>query len=258
LKPFTNGPRVLFYDEETTHNIVAAFNLYGKDYLPHDNILQERYIVCASWKWWHQDKIHSVSVLDDRKRYKANPHDDYFVVDKLSKAIEESDIIVAHNGDQYDYKFLTARRMAHKLKPLSPTKSIDTYKIAKSKFLFNSNRLDYLGAFLGLGRKRKTSPGLWLRVLAGDPQAVKEMVDYNKGDVELLEDIFEYFLPYVPSLNQRLYGKNSGCVYCGSTHVQRRGTHVAETRTYQRFQCQACGGWFREGKPELSVSARGL
>lgn len=252
------GPRILFYDEETTHNILASFNLYGKDYIPHENILQERYIVCAGWKWRGDKKIHSASVLDDPKRYKANPHDDYFVVSELSKAISDADIIVAHNGDKFDFRYLATRRAAHKLKPLPPVKSIDTYKIAKSKFLFNSNRLDYLGSFLGVGRKKRTSPGLWLRVLAGDRSAVKEMVEYNKGDVALLEDVFEHMVPYVPQLNHRLYGANSGCVYCGSTNVQRRGTHVAETRTYQRFQCQACGGWYKEGKPETSVQARSL
>ncbi len=30
---------------------------------------------------------------------------------------------------------------------------MDTLQWAKRRFLFNSNRLDYLGAFLGLGRK---------------------------------------------------------------------------------------------------------
>ena len=251
------GPRILFYDEETTHNIIASFNLYGKEYIPHENILQERYIVCASWKWRGVKTIHSASVLDDPKRYKVNPHDDYFVVSELSEAISQSDIIVAHNGDKYDFRYLATRRVAHKLKPLPPVKSIDTYKIAKTKFLFNSNRLDYLGAYLGVGRKKKTTPGLWLRVLAGDKAAVKEMVEYNKGDVSLLEDVFEKLLPYVPQLNQRLYD-NQGCVYCGSSHVQRRGTHIAETRTYQRFQCQDCGGWFKEGKPECSTAARSL
>lgn len=249
----------MFWDLETTHNIAAVFNLFSKDYIPHGNILQERYIVCASWMFLGSDKIHSVSVLDDPKRFKKNPHDDYFVVDTVATTIaNEADVIVAHNGDQYDKKFLAGRMLLHKMKPLPPVTTIDTLKICKNNFLLNSNRLDYIaGKLLGEG-KLKTDPGLWLKVLAGEKKSIQDMVQYNRVDTKRLRDTFvDHLLPYIPNLNQRLYG-TEGCTKCGSTNVQRRGEHVALTRTYQRFQCQDCGGWYREGKPERSTSARGL
>jgi hypothetical protein len=260
LRTQKSEPRILLYDLETTHNILAAFNLYGKDYIPHDNILQERYIVCASWIWFDEDKVHSVSVLDDPKRYKKNPHDDTYVVDAMSKAIEEADIIVAHNGDKYDKPFLAGRRLALGRKPLPPVRSIDTLKIARRNFLLNSNRLDYIAKLLKVGGKKHTSPGLWLRVLSGDKKAINEMVEYNKVDLIILKGVFKKMLGYLPDINYQLYGNGVCCPKCGSKSVQRRGTHVALTRTYQRYQCQneLCGGWFKEGKPERSTSARSI
>lgn len=250
-------PRILLWDVETTHNIVATFNLY-EDYVPHDNILQERYVVCAAWKWLGEKKIHAVSVLDDPKRFKRSPHDDYHVIKTLHDTLSTADAIVAHNGDRYDSKFTEARMLKHGLPPLPPVTKIDTLKEAKSRFLFNSNRLDYLSKFLGSKGKKDTPKGLWLKVLAGDPKAIRTMVEYNKHDIVELEFVFTKLQPFMAThINRQLLGAD-GCPRCGSSKVQSRGVHKALTRSYPRFQCQACGGWFRGQAVQTRVVHRGI
>lgn len=231
--------RILFYDIETTHNIVAVFALYGEDYINPDNLLQERYIISAAWKWAGEKKVSSVATTDDRRRYTKNPHDDYHVVKTLYDAVASADVIVAHNGDKFDLRYLATRALAHGLPPLPPVQSIDTLKVAKARFKFNSNRLTYLGKFLGLGEKLDTSKGLWLRVLRGEAAAVKEMVAYNKQDVLLLEAVFNKLKPYVKI---RLECDGS-CPRCGSERLQSRGVYRTAAKEYQRFRCQDCGGW---------------
>jgi hypothetical protein len=254
------GPRVLFWDIETSHNLVAAFKLFGEDYIPHTNLMQERFIICACWQWLGEDKVHSVSTIDDPKRYEKDHTDDYHVVSTLLEVLSEADIIVAHNGDAYDTKFLKGRALIHKLLPLPPIKSIDTLKVAKANFLLNSNRLDYIGKKLGLGGKKETKQGLWLEVLRGNKSAVKEMVAYNKVDVTLLRDVFLRLLPYMSEIvNRELHGGSSEeCPRpgCGSRNVQRRGVHRAISNIYQRWQCQACGGWYRTAKADSRNSAK--
>jgi hypothetical protein len=143
------------------------------------------------------------------------------------------------------------------LPPLPPVLSIDTLRVARSQFLLNANNLNYLGNLLGVGRKKPTANGLWLRVLAGDQKAIREMVDYNKGDVELLERVFLKLQPYIPDhVNRQLFAQGTGCPRCGSTNVQSRGTHKATTQTYQRYQCNACHGWFRERKATKGTSTQ--
>lgn len=208
--------------------------------------MSERYIICAGWKWEGEDKVHTVSTLDDQKRYKKDPHDDQHVVEKLHSVLSKADVIIHHNGDSFDKRYVDTRILKLDLPALPPVTSIDTYKVAKQKFLFNSNKLDYLGQFLGLGKKVKTTPGLWMRVMQGDKDAVLEMVEYNKQDVLLLEKVFLKLRPYCAShVNRELYG-SIGCPRCGSNEVQSRGLHRAITKTYQRFCCQDCGGWFRQ------------
>jgi hypothetical protein len=246
-----SSPRVILWDIETSHNLMAVFNLLNRDgYLPSDNILQERYIISAAWKELGTKSVKSVSLLDFPQDYRNNPHSDKGVCVRLHEILSGADVIVAHNGDSYDIKFAETRMLAHGLKPLPPIPSIDTLSVARKRFLFNANNLDYLGQYLGVGRKKSTEKGLWLKVLQGNREAIRKMVSYNKQDVALLERVFLKLQPYVANhINRQLLG-GDGCPRCGSATVQSRGVHRAVSRVYQRFQCTTCGGWFRRVKAE--------
>lgn len=250
-------PKIILWDIETTHNIIAKFNL-REEYINFENILQERYVVTASWKELGKRHVDGVSVLDDPTRYAKTPHDDYHVLKTLHDVLSKADIIVAHNGDAYDIKFTEGRMLKHGFSPLPPIRSIDTLKTAKKRFLFNSNRLDYLGQFLGLGRKKDTPKGLWLKVLKAGPDApdaIRTMLAYNKQDVRLLEGVFNKLRPYMDDhINGHLFG-GKGCPRCGSTHIHMRGFQRSITRAYQRFQCLDCGGWFRDVKATATRAA---
>jgi hypothetical protein len=253
-------PRIILWDIETTHNIVAAFQLKQMDgYINAENIIQERYIVCAAWKELGKQQVNAVSTLDDAKLYRKDPHNDLHVVKTLHSVLSGADVIIAHNGDQYDIKFTKGRMLVQGLPPLPPILSIDTLKTARNQFLLNANNLNYLGNLLGVGRKKPTKNGLWLKVLAGDKKAIQEMVSYNKQDVWLLERVFEKLRPFVPDhINRQLFTAERGtcCPRCGSLDTQSRGIHRALTQTYQRYQCKKCAGWFRERRATLGTSTR--
>jgi hypothetical protein len=241
-------PRILLYDLETSLEAVTVFALKYNDFINPDSIIKERSIICASWKWLDEKTIHSVSILDNSKLFAKDPSNDKHVVETLYAVMAEADVLVGHNSDNFDKKYLDTRILFHSLPPLPPITSIDTYKVAKSKLLFNSNKLDYLGGYLGVGHKKPTTSGLWMRVFNGDKQAIKEMVAYNRQDVSLLERVFLKLSPFMDShVNRQLYG-GTGCPRCGSTKIQSRGFYHAITRSYKRFQCQKCFGWFRDLK----------
>lgn len=243
--------KAVYWDIETVQNLVAVFSLDNKNWIDPSAIVQESYIVCACWNVEGEDKIHSVSVLDDPKRYAKNPHDDYHVVKTLHEVMQDTDLIIHHNGNSFDKPWLDTRILYHGLSPLPPTQAVDTYRVAKSRFRFNSNKLDYIARQLKIGKKKSTTPGLWMRVLRGDVAAIKEMVAYNKVDVSILKGVFKKLQPYVANhINRELFG-HVGCPRCGSKKVQSRGTYYAQTRTYRRFQCQGeCKGWFRQLKAD--------
>jgi len=236
-------PKIILWDIETSHNIVAAFQLYDAN-ISHQAIFQERYIICGSWKELDKNGVKAVSVLDDHKRFKKDISDDYHVVKKLHEVLSDADAVIAHYGDKFDIKYLNTRILYHGLDPLPPIKQIDTYKMAKAKFLFNCNRLDYIGQFLGVGRKIKTSLDLWLGCLDGDEKSLKKMVRYNKQDVRLLEDVYKRLEVYCANkINMNMFKDFDCCPYCSSANIQSRGYNVAKTTKSKRYHCQDCGGW---------------
>ncbi len=256
-------PKILLWDIETSLESVAVFSLRNQDWIHPSNILQERYIICYSYQWLGDDKVHSVSVLDDPKLFAKDPHSDKHVMTKLHELLSEADAVVHHNGNAFDLKFSETRMLAHGLTPLPIIPHIDTLKTAKTRFFFNSNSLEYLGTLLGVGHKLDHSKGLWLTILkeGNSPKAVKaikEMVKYNKQDVLLLRDVFLKLRPYMPDyMSRHLFGNpDSTCPRCGSHHVQKRGIHRALTQLYQRFQCSKCGGWFRVRKSSGRTETR--
>lgn len=245
--------KILIWDIETSHDIVATFGLYN-DSIPPENIMLEWYVICASWKWLGEDEIHSVSVMDD-----GMLDDDTNVLLKMAEVLEEADMVVAHNGDRFDIKKINTRGIFHGMSPFSKKLSVDTLKVAKRHFKFTSNRLDYIAQYLGVGSKMSTSKGLWLRVLTGDTDAIKEMVEYNKVDVDILEKVYLKLRPWMdnhPSVRLLAGDTTPSCTACGSVNIQWRGWMKTRTSHKHRYQCQECGKWDHDKKSVLTGSIR--
>ena len=234
-----NEPKILFFDIETSHNIVASFQLkVDSGYLPHQNILKERFILAAAWKELGAKPKATLSG-------KTLDGDDLPLCISLHDALCDADIAIAHNGDRFDFPFLEARCLHHGLKPLPPIVKIDTLKIARRHFKFNSNRLDYLGQFLGVGQKQHVGNEDWLAALQGNVQAINKLAKYNIEDVLLLERVFNKLKPYVSA---RLSNRPHHCSRCGSKRTIWRGTRRTKVGVYPRSQCQDCGGWDTLGR----------
>lgn len=237
-------PKVLFYDIEITANIGDVWGKYEQDVI---HYRRQWYLLCFAYKWLG-DKQTTVVALPDFELYDSDPENDREVVKRLHALFDEADVVVAHNGDQFDQKKAHARFIHHGLTPPSPYRQIDTKKVAKRYFNFNSNKLDDLGQYFGLGHKLETGGyGLWLGCEKGDPKAWKKMKRYNQQDVVLLEKIYRRMLPWIdnhPSMS--LYGGNmSACRNCGKGPLHSKGLQVTTTATYQRWQCQQCGRYAR-------------
>lgn len=231
--------KILFLDVETRPILATTWTLWEPK-LGYENIVEDWGLLTAAWKWGGEAKVHSAQI-DPRK-----PKDDRPVVVAIHKAIQEADVVVGHNGDEFDLKKINARAVFHKLPPAPPVATIDTLKIARKYFGFTANRLDYLGQYLGVGRKKPTGGfGLWLKVLAGDRKALRKMVEYNKGDVVLLEEIYKIFRPYIRNHpNENLHSDVKCCPNCGAKKFTRSGVRHTKTRSYARYVCSSCHAWF--------------
>lgn len=227
-------PRILVMDIESSPMITATFSLWP-DSIDHNAILQDWYVICAAWKYLDKPTVYSTSLLDDSNQFEKDPANDVVVLAKIREVMQEADVIIGHNFKKFDYRKINARLIEHGMEPLpSGIQILDTLSEIKKVASFSSNRLDHLGKVLVGDGKIPTEKGLWLKVLKGDKQAVKDMTEYCKGDVKLLEDVYLRIRPYL---------KNS--------------PHLGVLHGESKYSCPKCGCGEMEGS-KIRYSAAGV
>lgn len=235
--------RTLLYDIETAPNIAYVWGKYDQNVLEYE---QEWYILCFAYKWLGEDETQAVTQFDFKKEFKADPSDDFRVVEKLYDLFCEADIIVAHNGNSFDQKKSAARFLYHGFDPPSPYRQIDTCREARKHFNFNSNKLGDLGTTLGIGHKAETGGfKTWLACMGGDKAAWQQMKDYNIQDVDLLEAVYLRLRPWIQNHpNITMYdGDMECCPRCGEDAMTKQGIKRNKTTFVQQWKCGGCGGW---------------
>lgn len=231
--------KTLLFDIETAPSLGWVWGKYQQDVIAFD---QNWYMLCWSAKWLDSSKI-ITKALPDYKGYKKNPEDDKALCIDLWNLIDEADIIIGHNCDEFDLKKANARFVINELEPPSPYRTIDTYKVARKHFAFESNKLDDLGKMLKVGQKLSTGGfSLWKGCMSGDLNSWKTMKQYNKQDVILLEDVY-YKLRSWNKNAPRINEDTSACYCCGSINTQRRGFNYTKAKKFHRIFCKDCSSW---------------
>ena len=230
-------PKRLFYDIETSYNIVKAWRIGFNINLNMDDIIQERAIITIAYKWEGEE---DVTVLSWNKGC------DKEIIKDFVKVMAEADELVGHNVDRYDTKFIMARALKHNIPVLPKYQSTDTLKLAKKHFMLNSNKLDYIAQYLGIGSKTKhRGMEMWDDIiLRNDPKALEEMIEYNVQDVFLTEQVYhklmEYSLPKVNHASKQTGDKHT-CPQCGSNHAELHKTYISSSGTKTRLMnCLNC------------------
>lgn len=239
-----NSPRIILIDIETSPSLGLYF-----DYYKEGNIVSRVkgwYILSFSYKWLGEKKTYTFGLVD-YKGYKKNPEDDRELCRDLADVLSKADVVVAHNGDGFDIPKINARLVKHGIHPPAPLKTVDTYKVARRYFSFETNRLDDLGDYLGVGRKISVGGiGIWEGCMRGDKKSWSRMKKYNAQDVVLLEKVYLALRPWItnhPNLGLLLERPHT-CPICGSKGtLQRRGFSYTRVGKKARYQCTSCGGW---------------
>lgn len=249
------GARVLLFDIENTPNRSYTWGKWQQDV---HRFEQEWWMLCYGWKWLGERRTY-VTAQPDFSRYAKRRSDDEQLVRSLRDLIDEADVVVAHNGDKFDLPKARARWAVHGIDPPSPVKTVDTLKVARRYFMFNSNSLGDLGETLGLGSKGSTGGfETWLGCMDGDPKAWARMIRYCRQDVVLLEQVYMRLRPFIeqghPNLALMDDDKPTACPRCGSTRpLQSHGWRYANVTKRRQFRCRDCGA-FSSGRAVVKSS----
>lgn len=235
--------KIILFDLETSPNTGYTWARYEQNVI---EFKKEWELLSFAWKELGSKKVKCLGRDDFKDKT------DKSLVKALWNVMNEADVLIGHNSDSFDIKKAKAKFIEHGLPPYSPIKSVDTRKIARRYFKFNSNALDDLGKFLKVGRKVKHEGfSLWLKCMAGDKKAFKSMKKYNKQDVALLERVYlklRGWMDQHPTIH--VDDRLDSCPKCGSHKLQAQGLRRTSRGLFQRYQCQSCGGWAQSIKKE--------
>lgn len=222
----TMKARILFFDIEST-NLNGVFG----------------HIICISWKFQDEDRVHTASIHKS-PQFKKDPIDDSWVLEEFRKrAYEKCHVWVAHYGRRFDMRMIQARRLFHHLDPLEQKPSVDTWRIARDNLALHSNRLAALTDFLELPSKTPLSGEIWRRAAIGDIKSIKYVIEHCEADIWALEGAYNKLRPFMtthPNVNL-VPGNLFACPVCGNPRIVRDGYRIAKTGTAQIYKCLNCG-----------------
>lgn len=228
--------KVLIYDIETTR-IMAHVWWTGKQYINHNQLINDSKIISIAFKWLNNDKV-NILTWDNNKKCDKN------LIKEFLKYYNEADIVIGVNNDNFDNRFINARAIKHNFEINTFLKSLDLQKEAKKLFKLPSYSMSYLGKYLGLEIQKGSHAGvsMWQDIQYGTKEkselALKEMIKYNIQDVIVTEELYLRLKKYITNISHlgvlQGYEKHT-CPTCGNNDISLYKTTVTPSGTIQRI-----------------------
>lgn len=250
------GPKVLFFDIETAPVVAYVWGLWENN-VGLNQIKSDWYVLSFAAKWAGNNEV----IYFDQSQAK-DIENDKNILKEIWKLLDEADIIIGQNSKKFDIKKLNARFIEHGFQPPSTFKHIDTLQIAKKYFGFTSNKLAYMTdklctKYKKLSHAKFSGFELWRECLKGNPEAWREMREYNEVDVLSLEELFQKLSPWHGGINYSIYTQSEEHLCrCGNKELKKSGFHYTTAGKYQKYKCTKCGHETRDNKNLLSLSKR--
>jgi transposase-like protein len=243
-------PKVLILDIETAPMRVYTWHIF-RPYLSPDNIITDTYLLSWAAKWLCE-RVTKSDVLTPKEAIDGN---DRRIVEQIWDLIDEADVIIGHNVQDFDLRRMNERFLFHDMDRPSPYQIIDTLKCSKRLLYVASHKQKHLVKHFGLTEKIDTEFQLWIDCMAGDPKALAKMETYNRADIGGCEDYYLKIRKFIPSHpNMAIYAEAEGqaCPTCGHQDLDWRGYYVTPAGKWRAFKCAECGSYGRSGKNSLT------
>lgn len=247
--------KILTLDIETRPNIAHVWGAYKQDIAP-IQIREPGRVIAVSAKW------HDARPVLFFSEYHNGYHE---MIEAVWHLLDEADVVVTFNGDRFDLPWLNTAFAQAGLGLPGGYKSIDLYKVVKKNFRFPTNRLMYVCQEFGLGRKMQTTGHqMWVDIMEGDEETQRKawnlMRRYNKQDVRITEELFDYLTPFIKMPMPALFDPDFDQSQCPTPgcdgSLVKRGFAYTTLAAYQRYRCTRCGCWFKSGKRLHGVDLR--
>jgi hypothetical protein len=257
LDKINTGAKILVIDVETSPLNAYVWGAWKQNIQP-QQIITDWFILTWAAKWLFEDKVYSAALTPKE----AKRQDDKRIMQSLWHLLNEADIVIAHNGQDFDIPKINSRFLLHGFMPPLPYQVIDTLKHIRKQFGFTHNKLDYVNQLLNLPRKvGHDGFEMWDQCYRGKKEALNKMLEYNIGDVRILEDTYLRIRPWIrphPSTSLHILDENAcRCPSCGSSDLQEQGKgYHTSVNIYEVLRCGNCGAVSRKRKTTVTIKQR--
>ena len=220
-----------------------------------DDVKEWPRTICAAWKWYDQEGVEFAA------EWQVGGYDGFMRA--VWEVFDQADLIIGHNADRFDARHLMGGWAEMGLPAPTPYKVVDTLKIARGTFAYESNTLDALNKRLGIDAKTdKYDVKIARAAVNGDREAQAVLESYNRGDIVASEALFDRLRPYARSIPHLGMWTDDelACPSCGHTMTATGKTVHANVQRYEHLTCPNCGaharGTARLKNPTRTRSAR--
>lgn len=246
----TNDSKILILDIERLPGLARVWEPRTK-YIGPRNFVEWPRLLCWAARWYGEKEYHFASEWEDRSA----------MITQMWELYNSASVIVTYNGINFDSRHLKSEWLMAGLKPPTPWKDVDLYKVVK-QFGFESKSLDSVSRRLGRpGKALSYSMDLAHAAADGNIRAQNRLRRYNIGDVELSEWLYDRlrgWIPTHPFIGEPGEDGQARCNQCGSTSLKREPSkYRAVVVDYNLLRC-SCGALVRSGWHSRVASTRGV
>ena len=236
-------PRVLIVDIETAPALVWTWGMYNQNHSV-DQVKEHPYILCIGAQWLGDKEVITYSKWE---------HGTVPMLLNLHELFTQADLVIGKNSTKFDLPWIRMEMLKHLGMPFPPLTHVDLEKVARGKFRFLSNKLEYILQYLEMGGKMKHDGfDMWVEVMDGNKKAQAAMLKYCAQDVRQTGKLYERMRPFIEDHPAFRAIGTEACQKCGSHHVQKRGKRHTACYEIQRYECQKCGGWFQGQRKKVA------
>jgi hypothetical protein len=219
-----------------------------------EDVIEWPRTICAAWNWYGKDRVHFASEWGKGGRET--------MLRRIWAAYDKAQLVVGHNVDAFDTKKLKSEWLDLGMTPPSPFKSVDTLKVARREFGYESNTLDALCQRLGISAKTdRYEVAVARAACAGDKTAQARLKGYNCGDIAASVGLYDVLRPWHPTHPHSVVatlGDEPSCNSCwnADNNLHPNGFKLANQILYRLYRCD-CGANVQGTRHSRAAITRG-
>ena len=166
--------------------------------------LNANFGICFSWVIKPQGSDELDYAVVTKKEMRDGTLDKRVIQDFIT-AIQKYTMVYTYYGSRFDVPFLRTRALMHGLEfpSLGERQHRDLYYLVRSKMKLNRNSLETACGSLGIEGKTHINWKFWIRAMTGDKPSLEYILEHNKGDVIILEELHNRLAKF-ESMGRRL------------------------------------------------------